>query len=146
MRFYRRDLVLLAASVLFTLAGAMYLGVAAIGIGAALFFGMKMIAVKRQQGIEREVGEGLCVECGQRVVDGACPECGGSGSAGPAATDGAPDGGRGRDAGPDAPDGGGSRGRDAGPDAHSNATDGGGSRGRGRDAPAAGDAARVRTS
>ena len=79
MRFYRRDLVLLAASVLFTMAGAMYLGVYAIGIGAALFFGMKMIAVRRQEGVEREVGEGLCAECGQRVVGGACPDCGGGG-------------------------------------------------------------------
>lgn len=77
MRFYRRDLVLLAASVLFTMAGAMYLGPYAIGIGAALFFGMKAIAVRRQQGVERQVGEGLCAECGQRVVGGACPECGG---------------------------------------------------------------------
>ena len=77
MRFYRRDLVLLAASVLFTMAGAMYLGPYAIGIGAALFFGMKAIAVRRQQGVERQVGEGLCAECGQRVVGGVCPECGG---------------------------------------------------------------------
>lgn len=77
MRFYRRDLVLLAASVLFTLAGAMYLGAYAIGIGAALFFGMKMIAVRRQEAVDRQVGEGLCAECGQRVVGGACPECGG---------------------------------------------------------------------
>lgn len=83
MRFYRRDLVLLAASVLFTMAGAMYLGPYAIGIGAALFFGMKAVAVRRQQGVERQVGEGLCAECGQRVVGGACPECGEGGGARP---------------------------------------------------------------
>ena len=82
MRFYRRDLVLLAASVLFTMAGAMYLGVYAIGIGAALFFGMKTIAVRRQEGVEREVGEGLCAECGQRVVGGRCPDCAGPAAAG----------------------------------------------------------------
>ena len=90
VRFYRRDLVLLAASVLFAMAGAMYLGAAGIAIGAALFFGMKMIAVKRQEAVERQVGEGLCIECGQRVVDGACPDCGG------------PDAGAASDAGPDA--------------------------------------------
>lgn len=97
MRFYRRDLVLLAASVLFTMAGAMYLGPYAIGIGAALFFGMKAVAVRRQQGVERQVGEGLCAECGQRVVGGACPECGeGGGGEGGGAR---PDPGAGADGG-----------------------------------------------
>lgn len=114
VRFYRRDLVLLAASVLFAMAGAMYLGAAGIAIGAALFFGMKMIAVKRQEAVERQVGEGLCIECGQRVVDGACPDCGG------------PDAGAASDGGPDAAPGGASKPRgnppqparpDAGPDA-----------------------------
>lgn len=105
MRFYRRDLVLLAASVLFTMAGAMYLGVYAIGIGAALFFGMKMIAVRRQEGVEREVGEGLCAECGQRVVGGACPDCGGGGGGGASA-----DSAGGSDAGASGPQGGASSG------------------------------------
>lgn len=130
VRFYRRDLVLLAASVLFAMAGAMYLGAAGIAIGAALFFGMKMIAVKRQEAVERQVGEGLCIECGQRVVGGACPDCGGPDAG--AASDAGPD------AGPDAASGGASKPRgnppqparpDAGPDAAAPA--------------AAGDAARV---
>ena len=117
MRFYRRDLVLLAASVLFTLAAAMYMGPYALGVGAALFFGMKMIAVRRQQEIERQVGEGLCAECGQRVVGGMCPSCGGdvadggagpgrgSGSSGASGASGASGGGGAADTGPGPPGG-----------------------------------------
>ena len=104
MRFYRRDLVLLAASVLFALAASMYLGAAGLAVGAALFFGMKMVAVRRQQDIDRQVGEGLCAECGQRVVGGACPECGG------------PDAGAASGGGPGAGAAGGAAGRPA-PDA-----------------------------
>ena len=140
MRFYRRDLVLLAASVLFTMAGAMYLGPYAIGIGAALFFGMKAIAVRRQQGVERQVGEGLCAECGQRVVGGACPECGGGGGegGGSARPDPGEGGGKGGDAaaagegegkGGDAAAAGGGKGGDA-------AAAGGGKGGGGRGGPA----------
>lgn len=100
MQFYRRDLVLLAASVLFTMAAALYMGVYAFGVGLALFFGMKMIAVRRQQAVDKAVGEGICAECGQPIAGGRCAECdpaGGRGE-GEGAAEGEGAGGRGGEA------------------------------------------------
>lgn len=58
------------------LAAWMYLDLMyALGIGAAIFFGLKAISSSRQAVIEKQVGEGLCADCGERVVAGACPNC-----------------------------------------------------------------------
>ena len=74
--FVKRDAVLLAATILIILAAWMYLDLLyAIGIGAAIFLGLKALAINRQSAISRDVGEGLCAECGERIVKGECPAC-----------------------------------------------------------------------
>ena len=47
----------------------------ALGIGVGIFFGLKAIASGKQASIKKQVGEGLCAECGEKVVKGKCPNC-----------------------------------------------------------------------
>jgi len=44
-------------------------------IGVLLFFVFKMYVEKRRQSISNAVGDGICMECGSRVVDKKCPDC-----------------------------------------------------------------------
>ena len=34
-----------------------------------------MYVGKRKQSIERDVGEGICMECGSQISDKKCPNC-----------------------------------------------------------------------
>ena len=41
----------------------------------ALYFGIKVYVGKKRQLIEQDVGEGICMECGFKIVDKRCPNC-----------------------------------------------------------------------
>lgn len=78
MRFIKRDFLLVAATIMIVL------GVAAlpsmtlmhgIGIGIALFFGIKTFVTYREKSMRKQVGEGYCVECGEKIQSGKCPNC-----------------------------------------------------------------------
>ena len=76
MQFVKRDFVLLGATIMIVFAAWMYLDLMyALGIGAGIFFGLKAIATSKQAAIKKQVGEGLCAECGEKVVKGKCPNC-----------------------------------------------------------------------
>jgi len=40
-----------------------------------MFFGIKFYVVRKRQMIENDVGEGVCVECGFKIMDNKCPNC-----------------------------------------------------------------------
>jgi rubrerythrin len=40
-----------------------------------MYFGIKLYVKKRTQSIENEIGEGICMECGSKVLDKKCPKC-----------------------------------------------------------------------
>jgi len=40
-----------------------------------MYFGIKVYVGKRKQSIERDVGEGICMECGSKVINKKCPNC-----------------------------------------------------------------------
>jgi len=40
-----------------------------------MYFGIKVYVGKRTQSIQRDVGEGICMECGSSVIDKKCPIC-----------------------------------------------------------------------
>jgi hypothetical protein len=42
-----------------------------------MYFGIKIYVGKRKQSIEKDVGEGICMDCGAKVVDKKCPNCDG---------------------------------------------------------------------
>ena len=41
----------------------------------ALYFGVKLYVGKKRQLIEKDVGEGICMECGSKITNKKCPNC-----------------------------------------------------------------------
>jgi len=76
MKFERRDLILIAGLILVMLGLIQYLGPAFSAIIViGLYFGVKIYVGKKRQLIEKDVGEGICMECGSKIVDKICPNC-----------------------------------------------------------------------
>ena len=44
-------------------------------IGVLMFFGIKFYVTRKRQMIENDVGEGLCMECGFKIIENKCPNC-----------------------------------------------------------------------
>jgi len=47
----------------------------AIIIVIIMYFAIKVYVGKRKQSIERDVGEGICMECGSKIFNKKCPNC-----------------------------------------------------------------------
>ena len=76
LKFERRDVVLIAGLILVMLGISPFLGIAYSAIiSIGLFFGIKIFVAKKNQLIQQDVGEGICMECGSRIVDKRCPNC-----------------------------------------------------------------------
>ena len=76
MKFERRDLILIAGLILVMLALIQYLGpVYSAIIVIGLYFGVKIYVGKKRQLIEQDVGEGICMECGSKIVNKLCSNC-----------------------------------------------------------------------
>lgn len=78
MRFIKRDSLLLAATIMIvfgvTALPSMTL-LHGIGIGVALFFGIKSFVTYREKSMRKQMGEGYCAECGEKIQSGKCPHC-----------------------------------------------------------------------
>ena len=76
MKFERRDLILITGLILVMLGLIQYLGPAYSAIIViALYFGVKVYVGKKRQLIEKDVGEGICMECGSKITNKKCPNC-----------------------------------------------------------------------
>ena len=76
MKFERRDLILIAGLILVMLGLIQYLGPAYSAIIViGLYFGVKIYVGKKRQLIEQDVGEGICMECGSKIVNKLCSNC-----------------------------------------------------------------------
>ena len=76
MKFQRRDILLIAGLVLFMIGLIPFMSPAyAAIIVIIMYFGIKVYVGKRTQSIQRDVGEGICMECGSSVIDKKCPIC-----------------------------------------------------------------------
>jgi hypothetical protein len=76
LKFERRDLILIAGLILVMLGLIQYLGPAYSAIIViALYFGVKVYVGKKRQLIEKDVGEGICMECGSKITNKKCPNC-----------------------------------------------------------------------
>ncbi len=47
----------------------------AVIIVVIMYFGIKVYVGKRKQSIQRDVGEGICMECGSKIFNKKCPNC-----------------------------------------------------------------------
>ncbi|MCV0431627.1 MAG: hypothetical protein K5781_08650 [Nitrosopumilus sp.] len=44
-------------------------------IGILLYFGIKLYVEKRHQSITNSIGDGLCIDCGSRIIANKCSKC-----------------------------------------------------------------------
>ena len=76
MKFERRDLILITGLILVMIGLIQYLGPAYSAIIViALYFGIKVYVGKKRQLIQQDVGEGICMECGTKIINKRCPNC-----------------------------------------------------------------------
>jgi len=76
LKFERRDLILIAGLILVMLGLIQYLGPAYSAIIViGLYFGIKIYVGRKRQLIQQDVGEGICMECGFKIIDKRCPNC-----------------------------------------------------------------------
>jgi hypothetical protein len=40
-----------------------------------IYFGIKVFVGRRKKLIAKKIGEGLCVVCGEKIIDKKCPKC-----------------------------------------------------------------------
>jgi len=76
LNFERRDIVLIAGIFLVVLGITQYVPLQYSSlIGVLMFFGIKFYVSRKRQMIENDVGEGLCMECGFKIIENKCPNC-----------------------------------------------------------------------
>jgi len=76
LKFERRDIVLIVGLLLFMVGLIPFMGLAyAVIIVVIMYLGIKVYVGKRKQSIERDVGEGICMECGSKIFNKKCPSC-----------------------------------------------------------------------
>jgi hypothetical protein len=75
--FEKRDIILIAGVLLFMigLLGVGLNAVESIGISIAIYFGIKIFVGRKKKMLDKKIGEGFCVECGEKVVGKKCPNC-----------------------------------------------------------------------
>ena len=76
MKFERRDMLLVVGLLLFIIGLLPFMApVYAVVIVIIMYFAIKVFVAKRKQSIQKDVGEGICMECGSRIFDKKCPNC-----------------------------------------------------------------------
>ena len=76
LNFERRDIILIVGLILVMVALIQYLGPAYSAIIViGLYFGIKIYVGKKRQLIQRDVGEGICMECGSKIINKKCTNC-----------------------------------------------------------------------
>ena len=76
LKFEKRDIVLIVGLLLFMVGLIPFMAPAyAAIIVIMMYFGIKVFVAKRTQSIQKDVGEGICMECGSKILDKKCPNC-----------------------------------------------------------------------
>ncbi|MDE1727885.1 MAG: hypothetical protein KGI02_01030 [Thaumarchaeota archaeon] len=47
----------------------------ALVIAVLIYFGIRVFVGRRKKQIQREIGQGICVTCGAKIMDNKCPQC-----------------------------------------------------------------------
>ncbi|MDW7640899.1 MAG: hypothetical protein SCG72_00680 [Nitrosarchaeum sp.] len=76
MNFEKRDILLIVGLLLFMIGLIPFMApIFAAIIVIALYLGIKFYAGFKRKSIQKEVGEGICAECGSKISDQKCPNC-----------------------------------------------------------------------
>ena len=77
MAIKRKDFLLIIG-ILFFLIGLMGVGlppIYAIIISITIYFGIRIFVGRKKKMIERDIGEGICANCGSKIENKKCPIC-----------------------------------------------------------------------
>ena len=77
MGFEKRDIILIAGVLLFMI-GLLGVGlniIESVGISIAIYVGIKVFVGRRKKTLDEKIGEGFCVECGEKIIGKKCPNC-----------------------------------------------------------------------
>ena len=47
----------------------------AVIIAILIYFGIKVFVGRRKKFLAQKIGEGFCLECGEKIIDKKCPKC-----------------------------------------------------------------------
>jgi UPF0716 family protein affecting phage T7 exclusion len=76
LNFEKRDIILIAGIILVVLGITQYVPLLYSSlIGLLLFLGIKVYVHRKKKMIENDMGDGLCMECGFKIIDKKCPNC-----------------------------------------------------------------------
>ncbi|MEW6042692.1 MAG: hypothetical protein AB1608_00305 [Thermoproteota archaeon] len=77
MKNQKRDLLLVAGVLLFMI-GLLGVGlplIYSVIIAVGIYVGIKVYIGRRQMAISKEIPEGICAQCGAKIMGGICPNC-----------------------------------------------------------------------
>jgi membrane protein implicated in regulation of membrane protease activity len=76
MKFEKRE-ILLMIGILFLMVGMMSIlaPIYALVIALLAYFGIKVFVGRRKRQIQREIGQGICAVCGEKISGGKCSKC-----------------------------------------------------------------------
>ena len=46
-----------------------------VGISIAIYVGIKVFVGRRKKMLDKKIGEGFCLECGEKIMGKKCPNC-----------------------------------------------------------------------
>jgi len=68
----------LIAGVLLFMIGLLGFGfniIESVGISIAIYVGIKVFVGRRKKMLDKKIGEGFCLECGEKIIGKKCPNC-----------------------------------------------------------------------
>jgi len=68
----------LIAGVLLFMIGLLGFGfniIESVGISIAIYVGIKVFVGRRKKMLDKKIGEGFCLECGEKIMGKKCPNC-----------------------------------------------------------------------
>ncbi len=76
MGFEKREIILIAAILLLMVGMIPFIApVYAIAIAIATYFAVRVYVGRKKRKIQKEIGEGICVVCGEKIIQNKCPKC-----------------------------------------------------------------------
>ena len=76
LKFEKREFILIAGILLFMVGLIPFMPpIYAIFIATAVYFGIKVIVGRRKNTFQKEVGQGFCAQCGEKIIQKKCPNC-----------------------------------------------------------------------
>ena len=76
LNFEKRDIILIAGLLFFMIGLIPFMGaIYAVLIVIVMYFGIKFYVITKRKSITKDIGEGICVDCGSKIFNQKCTNC-----------------------------------------------------------------------